>query len=187
MSNHHHLGRSSRVNVFVLATICAAALAGAATSASAQVATPSEPNSAAPNSRGPHIGRYDPAKMQGMIDKRQADLKTKLKITPAQEAAWTSFTAAMQPPAGMGMRPTDAQRAEMDKLTAPERIDKMRAMRAERMTQMNAQADKRGNATKALYAVLSPEQQKVLDNESQKYRNQGERGEHGMRGGQRGL
>ena len=114
------------------------------------------------------MAKHDPAKMQEHMLKRQADLKAKLKLTPAQESAWTAYAASMQPPAGMGMRHTSGQRAEMDKLTTPERIDKMRAMRAERMTQMNAEMDKRGNATKTFYAALTPEQQKVFDTEHQK-------------------
>ena len=105
-------------------------------------------------------GPRDPAKMQEMIAKHQADLKAKLKITPAQEGAWGSFTTAMKPPAGMmGQRP---DRAEMGKLTTPERIDKMKAMR----TQRDAEMDKRSDATKAFYAALSPEQKTVFDTES---------------------
>ncbi len=126
------------------------------------------------------MGRHDPAKMQAWMAKRQADMKAKLKITPAQEGAWTSFTAAMQPPARMmGQRPGLDQRAELGKLTTPERIDKMRAMRTQRMTEMNAEMDKRGEATKAFYAALSPEQQKTFDAEHQKMGQREGRGHHG--------
>ena len=116
--------------------------------------------------------------MQAMVTQHQADLKAKLKITPAQEGAWSSYTAAMQPPAGMGVHPY-AQHADMDKLTSPERVDKMRALRAERMGQMNAEMDKRGNATKALYAALTPEQQKVFDAEHQRRSEHGNHRGHG--------
>ena len=131
------------------------------------------------SAHGEHkMGRHDPAKMQARMAKHQAALKAKLKITPAQEAAWTTFTASMQPPAHMmgGERPMAAQRAEFDKLTTPERIDKMKALRTERMTEMNAQMDKRGDATKAFYAALSPEQQKTFDAE---HRKMGQREGHG--------
>ncbi|WP_367848279.1 Spy/CpxP family protein refolding chaperone [Rhodoferax sp. WC2427] len=101
------------------------------------------------------MAHHDPAKMQEHMQKRQAALKAQLKITPAQEAAWTTFTASMQPPAH-GPRP---DKAAFEKLTTPERIDKMRAMRAER----DAEMDKRADATKAFYAALTPEQQKVFD------------------------
>ena len=131
------------------------------------------------SAHGEHkMGRHDPAKMQARMAKHQAALKAKLKITPAQEAAWTTFTASMQPPARMmaGERPMAAQRAEFDKLTTPERIDKMKALRTERMAEMNAQMDKRGDATKAFYAALSSEQQKTFDAE---HRKMGQREGHG--------
>ena len=120
---------------------------------------------------------------QERMAKRQAELKTKLKITPAQEGAWTTFTASMKPPAnmagGMGMRHDPKVKAEMDKLTTPERIDQMRVLRAERMTTMNAEMDKRGAATKTFYAVLSPEQKAVFDAVAMRG---GRHGGHGMRG-----
>ncbi|MEO6322967.1 MAG: Spy/CpxP family protein refolding chaperone, partial [Polaromonas sp.] len=56
----------------------------------------------------------------------------------------------------------------LDKLATPERIDKMRALRTQRMTEMNAEMDKRGEATKAFYSALSPEQKKTFDAEHQK-------------------
>ena len=108
---------------------------------------------------------YNPAKMKAMMAKRHASLKTKLNITAAQEGAWATYTQAMQPPARMGQRPSAEQRAEFAKLTTPERIDKMRAMRTERMAEMSKAMDQRGDATKALYAVLSPEQQKTFDSQ----------------------
>lgn len=105
------------------------------------------------------------AHRQSRAEKRLADLKAKLKITAAQEGAWTTFATAMKPPAGgaMGMRHDAAQHAEMQKLTTPERIEKMRAMRQSHQTQMNAEMDKRADATKAFYATLSAEQKAVFD------------------------
>ena len=105
------------------------------------------------------------AHRQARGEKRLAELKTKLKITAAQEGAWTTFAAAMKPPAAgaMGVRHDPAQHAEMQKLTTPERIEKMRAMRQGRQTLMNAEMDKRADATKAFYAALSSEQKAVFD------------------------
>ena len=130
-----------------------------------------------------HMGRHDPAKMQAWMAKRQAELKARLKITPAQEGAWTTFTASMQPPARMmgGERFMAGQRAELDKLTTPERIDKMKAMRTQRMAEMNAEMDKRGDATKAFYAALSLDQQKTFDAEHRKMG--AEHRGHGRHGG----
>ena len=108
------------------------------------------------------MGKMDPAKMQAMMDKRHADLKTQLKITPAQEAAWTTFMAAHQAPAGMMGKQAPAM-ADFAKLTTPERMDKMKELHAQRMSEMTVEMDKRAAATKTFYAVLSPEQQKILD------------------------
>ena len=141
--------------------------------------------------QGMHQG--DSAKMQERMQghrqeraaRRLATLKAKLKITAAQEGAWTTFSAAMKPPADgmMGMRHDPAMRAEMDKLTTPERIDKMRTLRQQRMTAMNAEMDKRANATKAFYGVLSSEQKAVFDAVAM----QGGHGRHGGRGEHGGM
>lgn len=134
--------------------VLAGLLATIGIAATAQTAAPAAPADQPAKSHMMH--RHDPAKMQAFMAKRQAALKAKLQITPAQESAWTTFTANMQPPARTGERP---DRAAFDKLTTPERIDRMRAMRAERDTRM----DKRADATKTFYAALTPEQQKVFD------------------------
>ena len=161
--------------------------------ASAQTATPA-PAGAQPQMqdrmhRGDHSSMRERmfGNHQERMAKRQAELKAKLKITPAQEGAWTTFAAAMQPPAGgmMGMRHDPKMKAEMDKLTTPERIDKMQAMRAERMKTMGAAMDKRGAATKAFYAVLSSEQKAVFDAVAMRGGRHGDR--HGMgMGGDKG-
>ncbi len=142
--------------------LLAGLLATAGFSALAQT-PPATPADAAPKAHhgmggGMSHGQRDPAKMQQMMEKRQADLKATLKIQPAQEAAWTAFTAAHKPPAGMAQR-RDAMRASMEKLSTPERIDHMKAMRAQR----DAEMDKRAQATKDFYAVLTPEQKKTFD------------------------
>ncbi|MES2973505.1 MAG: Spy/CpxP family protein refolding chaperone [Pseudomonadota bacterium] len=121
--------------------------------------------------RGGHMGKHDPAKMQERIAKRQADLKAKLRITASQEPAWNAFTASMQPPA---TRPARPSREEFAKLTTPQRIDRMQAMKTER----DARMAQRATATKSFYAALSPEQQKVFD-ETTLRGHGGKRGGHG--------
>jgi len=108
-------------------------------------------------------GPRDPARMEAMVAKRLDALKAKLKLTPEQEGVWSTFTAAMKPPARTDMKRPD--RAELDKLTTPERIDKMHALRNERMTAMNAAMDKREDAIKTFYAALNADQKKVFDAE----------------------
>lgn len=118
-------------------------------------------------------GDMDPAKMAERHKAHLAQLKTKLKLTAAQEGAWTTFTAAMQPPAN---RPDmKAQHEEMAKLTTPERLDKMQGMKEQR----DAEMKKRTDAIKAFYAQLNPEQKKVFDAESARH---GERDGHGPHG-----
>jgi protein CpxP len=120
-------------------------------------------------------GRHDPARMeefrarmQERMAKRLGELKQKLQVTSAQEGAWTAWTTAMAP---TKMQRPD--RAEFARLTTPERIDRMRAHRAQR----NADMDKRMDATKAFYATLSAEQKKTFDTEGMRF----------MRGGKRGM
>jgi|GWRWMinimDraft_5_1066013.scaffolds.fasta_scaffold37246_1 Spy/CpxP family protein refolding chaperone len=134
-----------------------------------------------------HMGQRDPAKMEKMMAKHASDLKAKLKITPAQEGAWTAFTGAMKPPADMMAKRPD--HAEMDKLSTPERIDKMRAMRNQHMTDMQANMDKRDESTKTFYATLTAEQKKVFDAEHARMRggrHGDEHGKHGAKGGKDG-
>lgn len=154
-----------------------ALLAGLTAGAWAQPASGSCPG----HEGGAHMGHMghkggcaDPAKMAERHKEHLTQLKAKLKLTAAQEGAWTTFTTSMQPPAN---RPDmKAQREEMSKLTTPERLDKMQGMKAQRDAEMN----KRTEAIKAFYAQLSPEQKKVFDTESARH---GERDGHGPRAG----
>lgn len=134
----------------------------------------------------------DPARMREQMQQRMeqrharhlAELKASLQLTPAQETAWADFTKTMQPP----KRPTPMDREAMAQLTTPERIDRMRTLRAEHA----AEADRRGEATKAFYASLTPAQQKTFDQHTlRQHREGGPRGgrdgkgdghHHGMRG-----
>ncbi len=177
--------KPSALNSLVLAGLLAT-VGASAMAQGAPAATPAGPAVSGKPSGPPgeRMGRHDPAKMQAFMAKRQAELKAKLKITPAQEGAWTAFTASMQPPA-RGVRPTPEQRAEFDKLTTPQRIDKMKEMRAQHSAQRNAAMEKRGEATKTFYAALTPEQQKVFDAEHARHRHGP--GHHGGPGGPRGA
>lgn len=151
--------------------LLAGLLAAAGFSALAQTPAPMASDrspmagASAPMPDGMHhdrMGKRSPEKMQARMDKQQSALKASLKLTTAQQGAWTTYTAATAPPAKPMMN-SRAERAELSKLPTPERIDKMKAMHTERMTMMTAEMDKRGDATKAFYAVLTPEQQKTFD------------------------
>jgi len=104
----------------------------------------------------------DPARMQARMEQRQTLLKAQLKLTAAQEPAWTAFTSAMKPPAQL-MQQARPDFTEIAKLSTPERLDKMKAMQTERHTAMTEAMDQRAQATKTFYTVLTPEQQKTFD------------------------
>lgn len=106
-------------------------------------------------SEGPRAER-----MHKKMERHQAKLKEALKLTPAQDHAWKEFTAAMQPPKAPTQR---LDRAEWDRLTTPQRMDKMQALRAEREAHMS----QRVQAVKKFYATLTPEQQKAFDDQHQ--------------------
>ncbi|MCW5298196.1 hypothetical protein DXT88_08390 [Herbaspirillum lusitanum] len=113
-------------------------------------------------------GRHMPtpeqiAKFEQHRAKRQAALHDKLKITAAQEGAWKTFTDKTTPqrPATPPARP---DKDEWSKMTTPERLDR----HLDRMKQMEARMTDHIAATKEFYAVLSPEQQKVFDQEFRK-------------------
>lgn len=128
-------------------------------------------------------GGMDPARMQAMMDRRHAALKAQLKITASQESAWKAFTdSAMMGKMGAMQRPDPA---EMVKLSTPQRLEKMQAMHAEHTKQMGEAMDKHIAATKALYAVLTPEQQKLFD--AQAMPGAGQRGQQGKHGQHRGM
>ena len=100
----------------------------------------------------------------------QQKLHATLKLTPAQEAAWSTYTAAIKP-AARGER---AERGAWKALPAPERM----AKRVEMAKQRVAMMETRLGATSTFYAALTPEQKKLFD-ENSKHRG-GQRMKRGM-------
>lgn len=149
--------------------LTAGLLAGLGLAAVAQTQTqPATPAGAtAPNAMHHEHGAMDPARMEQMRARREErmarrldELKQKLQISRGQEGAWEGWTAALKP------TPHQHQdHAAFAQLTTPERIDRMKALRAQR----NAQMDKRLDATKTFYAQLTPEQQKTFDQEGMRF------------------
>lgn len=156
-----------------------ALLAGAGLVAVAQTppAQPAAPGAPAQAQRDARPGMGSDLRQQRHAEfraRRLAAMKQKLGITAAQEAAWASWTAALQPQPRTLQRP---DRVQFEAMTTPERIDRMRALRAERM----AQLDRRGDATKAFYAALDAEQRKLFDEMSLRMgKRGGHRGHHGF-------
>jgi len=173
------------------ATALLAALALPALAQNAPLPAAGENAPGATQQRAPRDAGRMRESMQQRMEQRHArhlaELKASLQLTPAQEGAWTDFTKAMQPP----KRPTPMDRQALEQLSTPERIDRMRTLRAERA----AEADRHGEATKAFYATLTPAQQKTFDQQTlRQHRHGGPRdgkggghhhgmhGMHGMRG-----
>ena len=151
----------------VLATLAWPALAQPS---AAPASTPAAPTQLQTPATAPTAGERslrrmpNRAKMQERMAQRQAQFKQSLQLSAAQEPAWNTFMASMQP----GERPQRMermQRQELQQLSTPERIERMRAQRAERQ----AQAERRADATLAFYAELNPAQQKTFDAHTARY------------------
>ena len=144
----------------LMAAALAAAFAGLSATAIAQntTAAPAAPATTQQAQEGQRDAKRAErmARMQQRMAERQAALKTELKITAQQEPAWNAFVARTAPEA----RPArQGPREDWSKLTTPQRLDKMAAMKAER----DARMAQRHDAIKSFYAALNAEQQKVFD------------------------
>lgn len=153
----------------------------------------------------PRARKLDPEELQKRMAERHArhmelrqqrldKLKTELKITKDQEAAWSAFVARTTPDTkAMQERMTQRleKREDWSKLSTPERLDQMAKRKAERDAEMTKHMD----AVKSLYAALTPEQQKTFDQQSLRMMGpmgggmgggMGMEGRHGHHGGHHG-
>jgi periplasmic protein CpxP/Spy len=98
------------------------------------------------------------ARFAERMHEREMKLHDDLKLTAAQEGAWKTFIEQMKPPvmAGGMHRPS---KEEMDKETAPERMQQ----RLDMMKKMEAHMAQESAALQKFYAVLTPDQKKVMD------------------------
>lgn len=104
-----------------------------------------------------------------------------LSIQPNQEGAWQAFVAATAPQPHE--HKAQGERGEHAHLTTPERLDRMEKRMDERQAAFHRHAD----AVKALYAALSPTQQKTFDALAKLHGMHGGFGHHGMHGGMGGM
>lgn len=154
-------------------TLLAAILAGGGILAvSAYAVTGSGPAVDTPRCEAGYGPKGD-AGRQAKRTRHLAALKEKLKLAPGQEAAWSTFVEATRPTqrAGAGR---EAMRDELAKLDTPQRLDRMLAMSEARRVRLVERAE----ATKAFYASLSPEQQRVFDAEAVPGHHHGHRHAH---------
>lgn len=138
-------------------TLLALTLSGLVMSASAQMG-PGPEGHPCMEGRGPWGHQSMKEHMGERMAQRAKLLHDKLKLNPDQEEAWKALQSTMKPPAER----KHLDMAEMEKLTAPERMEKM----LEQMKQHQEAMGTRLQAVKAFYAKLSPEQQKTFDQES---------------------
>jgi len=105
-------------------------------------------------------GGMGPGMMGGFynVEDRLAAQKTALKITPAQETAWTAY-------ADVAKKQSDAMRAQHDEMwkSAPSSAAERSELQSKFMKERVAQIEARNAAFKDLYAVLTPEQRAVFD------------------------
>jgi hypothetical protein len=132
--------------LLAVALIGAAGLAGAPLPAVAQSSKP--PAAAAATSSKPET-----------VEQRITELKTALKITPAQEAKWNAVAQAMRANAAAMDKLVQAKRAKMENMTAVEDLQTYRDF-------SQAHLDGLKNlipAFDALYKSMPAEQQKNAD------------------------
>lgn len=160
--------------------LIAAVLATAFTGVSAIDMAQNTPSPAAAQLQ-PHTTTMDPVRMaerRQTMHSRMSErhtrhlerLKTELKLSPQQEAAWQTFVARTQP-----QRPkAPAAAQDWSNMTTPQRLDAQQALHAQR----GAAMAQRIEATKDFYAQLTSEQQKTFDAQSLGHQRAGMKGEH---------
>lgn len=94
---------------------------------------------------------------------RLQDLKAKLKLTPAQESAWTAFEASMKPIASSAEPP---KMEALAKMTAIQRMEERQKMHEAREKQHAQRMTEQLEAAKAFYAQLNTQQQATFDKET---------------------
>lgn len=97
------------------------------------------------------------AKHRAMFESKLHD---ELKITKEQEPAWKTFIDSFHQQSTINKERRDKlSRAEFGKMSAPERLEK----RLEMMKKHEASMQANLASLKTFYAVLTPEQQKIMD------------------------
>lgn len=141
-----------------------ALLASVSLSAFAQnQAVPMPPGPMSLHGKPPQLTEQQKSQMQAKRaerrEKKLQELKVFLQLQGSQETAWSNFYAEMQKTM---KKPVRMKHEELEKLTTPERIEKMKAMKAER----DALFNQRMAAVTTFYSSLNPQQQKVFDTQA---------------------
>jgi protein CpxP len=151
----HHLCQESlnTMNLLLRASASVAAMA-----AVVSVAYAVQAQDQAPPAQGPaHSAEQRAAWRHDRQEAQAKALQAVLNLRPDQEAAFQAFQAAMTPPPREHGDHMD--RAALQAMTTPQRLDRM----ADRMAKRQAAFRARADAIKSFYAALSPEQQRAFD------------------------
>lgn len=170
----------STVRKHVLIALAALSLGGAAMAAEADTQAPqAQPrHQMSQQERDAHRAEFR-AKMGERMKERAQKLHDALQLSGSQEQAWTTFVAAMHP-AHPNVKRGDFR--DFAKLPAPQRMQKMIEMSKRRTAMM----EQRQAALNTFYGTLTPQQQKVFDEQTSRgMGGHGFRGEH-RQGGMRG-
>lgn len=150
----------------LVVTLAALGMASAALGVQAQARPPA--------AEGRHGHAVTVEQCQARMAERRTEHQTRLhdalKLTPAQEPAWKSFIAS----SALAKAGACVERGAMANLPAPQRLEKRIALQKERTANMEAHLA----ALNSFYAVLTPEQKKVFDEQSRHGHHRGH-GKHG--------
>lgn len=112
--------------------------------------------------QGPHEG-HDSARFAERMQEHRAahlaQLREKLNLQASQQAAWDAFVAATT------ITPPTTPHTDPSTLTAPQRLEQMLNRLRDHETRLAAHLQ----AVKTFYAALSPEQQKIFDDNFKKH------------------
>lgn len=92
------------------------------------------------------------------FDKHIAKLHGALKLTSAQEAAWTEFSNKMKP-----VKMDKPEHPDWKDLSTPDRLDKI----LDNMKSHEKQMAEHAADVRAFYGTLTPDQQKIFDHQFQ--------------------
>jgi len=123
-------------------------------------------------------GEWDAARKPDrsiLFDRYMTRLHDALKLTSAQEAAWTQFSNKMKP-----VNMDNSRTQDWKGMSTPDRLDKMLANMKSREKTMSERAAN----VRSFYAALSQEQQRTFDRGFQEFQARHHRhGQHASRDG----
>jgi protein CpxP len=172
-TSRKEIAMKSNQGSFMKRAVLAGLIAGSGILAASAYAVSSDQAGDKPRCESRQMQKGD-AGREGKRDAHLTGLKEKLQLSAEQQAAWNAFAGAAQPGSRQQGMDRKAMRGEFEKLSTPERLDRMQSMAEKRHARMAERAE----TIKAFYAQLTPEQQKVFDAEAMPRGHQGGQHKH---------